>query len=90
MIFEIKIGRIQKVNRKIRTKNWIRNEVRIPETGYYNPPTLQKLRPRNFVKGQIEHKEDKGWNKGFIKPKQGKDRKNQRKGLGIKGKIVKK
>ena len=35
MIFEIEIGQIREVNRKIRSKIRIRNLVRITETGYY-------------------------------------------------------
>jgi len=50
MIFEIEIGQIREVNRKIRSKFRIRNLVRITETGYYNLPTLQKFRPRNFIR----------------------------------------
>ena len=36
MIFEIEIGQIREVNRKIRSKFRIRNLVRITETGYYS------------------------------------------------------
>ena len=36
MIFEIEIGQLRKVNRKIRSKIRIRNLVRITETGYYS------------------------------------------------------
>jgi len=49
MIFKTEIGQIQEVIWKTRSKDWIRNKVRIPGTGYYNLPTLQKFRPRNFV-----------------------------------------
>ena len=41
------------------------------ERGVTIHPPYKKLRPHNFDKGQIEHKEDKGGNKGFEKPKQG-------------------
>jgi len=57
MIFEIEIGQIREEIREIRSKIRIRNLVRITETGYYNLPTLQKFRPRNFVKLKATRKD---------------------------------
>ena len=39
------------------------------ERGITIHPPYKKLRPRNFVKGQIEYKEDKGEIKGLEKSK---------------------